>query len=91
MENTQSAKQARIAYYTVGASVPGEPTQIVTTIASGPISAVSAVTRMMHDKHPAHALKRARFTCRSGWIDLDGRRYEPRVDPTTARALGAIA
>lgn len=69
------------SYYTVTASVPGEPSELITTIATGPASAVSAVCRMIERRghHPAHVLKRARFACRSGWIDLAGNRYEPRA------------
>jgi len=82
-----------ISYYTVTASLPGEPSELVTTIASGPAAAVSAVTNMIERRrqYPAHVLSRARFACRSGWIDLSGNRFEPRVDPQTARAMGEIA
>ena len=82
-----------ISYYTVTAAVPGEPCELVTTVAGGPAAAVSAVTRMIErrGRHPAHVLKRARFYCRSGWINLAGERIEPRVDPVTARALGELA
>lgn len=82
----------RNSYYTVTASIPGEPSELVATIASGPAAAVSAVTNMIERRrqHPAHILARTRFACRSGWVDLSGRRFDPRVDPQTARALGEI-
>lgn len=54
------------AHYTVRVSVPGEPQQVITTIASGPAAAVSAVQYHLIGKHEASAWKRARFSCRSG-------------------------
>lgn len=56
----------RTDFFTVRVDLPGEPQQIFTTIAGGPISAVSAVTRDLATIYPASALKRARFACRSG-------------------------
>lgn len=63
-------------YYTVKASVPGNPTQAITTVASGPMAAVSAITRFMADRHPAHLMKGATFACRSGWW-FGGERIDP--------------
>lgn len=75
------------AHYTVRVSVPGEPQQVITTIASGPAAAVSAVQYHLIGKHEASAWKRARFSCRSGWW-WAGMRIDPQNNLATAMALG---
>ena len=72
MHKTYSTRSnaRRAAHYTVTVRVPHEEPEVITTIAHGPISAVSSVTRLLADRVPAHLLKSARFSCRSGaWFN----------------------
>lgn len=63
-------------YFNVTVDLPGEPGQNLNVVATGPIAATTAVTRSLVDRHPAHVLKRARYTCRSGFW-WGGRRVDP--------------